>query len=288
MAAGLTTFAQIEARVNDLIEDSLAVARMANVLTPTVTQLSATGMMDRKVNEYNAITFAQAGEEDDTSAQQFTKDALSTLSPNIYRARVDMTDPRMETDFDAEMANAAMELGSAAAKHIDNSIASLFSSATAGTIGSGSGDTISWSDITAAYAILSNANIPAGAPVYCALHPYQWEPLLRANTIAGASASVAPNFQDRLTAAPNFFQVPRFQGVTFVISNSITITSSAATGAMYVPQAFAVDTRKPFDIRPQRDESNELTELNASMWYVAGTWRPAFAVALNTDAATPS
>lgn len=288
MTAGLTTFAQISARVNDIIEDSLAVARMANVLTPTVTQLSAMGMMDRKVNEYNAVTFVTAGEDDDTGAQQFTKDALSTLSPSIYRARVDITDARAETDFDAEIANASLELGGAASKHVDTAIAALFDDATGGTIGSGSGSTITWRYITDAYALLNNANIPAGAQVYCALHPYQWSVLLAANSIAGASVAVAPAFQDRLVAAPNFFNVPQFQGITFVITNSITVSGTAAYGCMYVPQAFAVDTRKPFNIRPERDESRELTELNASMWYVAGTWRPGFAVTLYTNAATPT
>lgn len=288
MTAGLTTFAQISARVNDLIDDSLAVARMANYLTPTVTQLSAMGMMDRKVNEYNAVTFVAAGEDDDTSAQQFSKDALATLSPTSYRARIDITDQRAETDFDSEIANAALEFGSASAKHIDNSIADYFSSATGGTIGS-AGTVLTWTHITAAHSILINKGIPAGSPVFCALHPYQWWRLVNASTIAGASVSVAPNFQDRMTAAPNYFQVPQFQGITFVISNSIDVDGSDdAYGCIYVPQAFAVDMRKPFNIRPERDESRELTELNASMWYAAGTWRSDFAVAILSDAATPS
>lgn len=288
MAAGLTAFSDISARVNDIIEDSMAVARMANYLLPTVTNLSAVGMMNRTVNEYNAVTFVQRGEEDDTSAQQFSKDALSTLTPVSYTARIDITDQRAETDFDSEIANAAMEFGAASAKHMDNSIADQFTSVTGGTIGS-AGTTLTWTHITAAYTILNNQGIPAGSPVFCALHPYQWWRLLNANTIAGASVSVAPQFQDRLTAAPNFFQVPMFQGITFVITNSIDIDGSDdAYGCIYVPQAFAVDTRKPFNVRPQRDESAELTELNASMWYAAGTWRPSFAVAILSDAATPS
>ena len=101
MAAGATLYSDISARVNDLIEDSLAVARMTNVLLPTVTSLSARGMMVRKVNEYNALSFTVAGEEDDTGAQQFSKDALSSLTPLIYRARVDITDPRAQSDFDS-------------------------------------------------------------------------------------------------------------------------------------------------------------------------------------------
>ena len=288
MAAGLTTYAQISSKVNTIIEDSLAVARMTNVLLPTVTNLSATGMMNRRVDEYNAVTFATAGEDDDTSAQQFTKDTLTTLTPAIYRARVDLTDPRVESDFDGEVASASMEMGSAAGRHIDVNIATNFSSLTGGTIGS-AGTAITWAHVTKAYALLVNQGVPAGAPVYCALHPYQWEVLLRANTIAGASVSVAPQFQDRMTAAPNFFAIPDFVGITFVISNAIAVDASDdAYGAVYVPQALAVDTRKSFNVRPQRDESAELTELNASMWYAHGTWRPLFGVAILSDAATPS
>ena len=64
--------------------------------------------------------------------------------------------------------------------------------------------------------------------------------------------------------------------------------STVAKGAIYVPESIAVDTRKSFDVRPQRDESKELTELNSSMWYASGTWRPAFGVTIYTAAATPS
>lgn len=288
MAAGKTTFADISARVNDIIEDSLAVARMANVLLPTVTRLSAQGMNPRKVNEYNAITYATAGEEDDTAAQQFSKDALSTLTPAQYRARVDLTDPRVESDFDSEVASASMEFGAASARHIDVNIATNFTSLTGGTMGT-AGSAITWADITGGYALLVNQGVPAGAPVFCALHPYQWEVLLRANTIAGASVAVAPMFQDRMTSAPNFFSIPSFQGITFVVTNAIAVDASDdAYGAIYVPQAVAVDNRKSFNIRPQRDESAELTELNASMWYAHGTWRPLFGVQILSDATAPS
>lgn len=288
MTAGPTLYSDISARVNDIIEDSMAVARMANKLIPTVTSLSARGMMTRKVNEYNAVTFAMASEEDDTGAQNFSKDAMSSLTPLIYRARVDLTDPRVQSDFDGEMANAALELGSAAGQHVDQAIADLFGSVTGGTIGV-AGTIITWAHITKALALLENQSVPAGAPRYCALHPYQWEVLLRANSIAGASVAVAPGFQDRMVGSGGFFSIPSFAGVTFVVTNSIDVDSSGdAKGCIYVPQAFAVDTRKAFDIRPQRDESKELTELNASMWYVAGTWRPAQAVCIYADAATPS
>lgn len=288
MAAGPTLYSDISARVNDIIERSLAVARQTNKLADTVLQMSARGMLVRKVNEYNSITWVAAGEEDDTAAQNFSKDALSSLTPTIYRARVDLTDARLESDFDGELAAAEMELGSSASKHMDQMIADQFASLTGGTIGS-SGGTITWGNIADALALLENQNIPAGLPRYCALHPYQWRILLKDNTIAGASVAVAPGYQDRMTTSPNFFSVPAYQGITFIVTNSIDIDSSTdAKGALYVPSAIAVDTRKPFNIRPQRDESAEATELNASMWYACGTWRPAFGVTIYTNAATPS
>lgn len=288
MAAGLTLYSDISARVNDLIEDSLAVARMANVLLGSVTNLSADGMLVRKVNEYNALTFTVAGEADDTSAQNFSKDALSSLTPLIYRARVDITDPRARSDFDSEMANAALELGSAAARHVDVAIAANFTSATGGSVGA-SGTAPTWRMITKAYALLVNQGVPAGSPIFCALHPFQWEVLLAANSIAAATVAVAPGFQDRMTSSGGFFNIPQFTGITFAVTNAIAVDATPdAIGCMYVPSAFAVDTRKRFDIRPQRDESNELTELNSSMWYVAGTWRPLFAVKITTAATTPS
>jgi hypothetical protein len=266
----------------------MAVARSANLLLPTTTQLGAMGMMDRKVNEYNAITFAEAGEDDDTAAQKFSKDALSTLTPAAHRARIDITDQRATSDFDSEIANASSELGNAAAKYVDVKIATNFSSATAGTIGS-AGTVMTWEHITSAMAIVANANVPANAPVFCALHPYQWEPLLKAATLAGSSISQNPAFTDRVVAAPNYFTMPQFVGVTFVITNSIAIDASDdAYGCMYVPQAFAVDLRKAFDVRPERNESRELTELNSSIWFAHGTWRPAFACAILSDASTPS
>lgn len=289
MAAGNTTFADISARVNDIIDDSLAVARMANVLAPTITNLSATGMFVRKVNEYNAVTFVTTGETDVTSPQVFSKDALSSLTPSIYTSAVLLTDARVESDFDAETANAAAEFGAASAKHVDDSIADLFTSVTGGTVGA-AGTVLTWKHVTAAYARLVNQGVPAGAPVFCALHPFQWHRLLSAATLAGATVSVSPMFQDKMTAAPNFFNVPAFQGVTFVITNSIDINGSDdAYGCLYVPQAFAVDTRRPFGIEPERkpDVGGGATQLNASMIYASGTYRPAFGVAILSDAATP-
>lgn len=116
----------------------------------------------------------------------------------------------------------------------------------------------------------------------------QWEVLLAADTIAAATVAVAPGFQDRMTNSGGFFNIPKFTGITFVITNAIDIASTAAYGLMYAPSALAVDTRKQFDIEPQRDASKQAWELNASMWYVAGVWNKNMGVLLRHNASTPS
>lgn len=294
MAAGSASWADISGTINFIHDNAMAVARSSNLLVPTVTNLSANGMFLRKQWEWNAVTFSTHTEEEDEASQVFDKDLISTLTPYNYHARVDLTDERVASDPDGARAAAAFELGSAASKHVDKAIASLFGTATAwaGTIGvanagTAANGTISWRAITKALAILTNADIPAGAPVFCALHTYQWEVLLQAATIAGASVSVAPAFQDRMQVA-NYFNVPDVHGVTFVVTNSISVASTAAYGLLYVPQTLAVDTRKGFGLEPQRDASKQAWELNASMWYAYGVRRPAHGVLLRFQAATPS
>ena len=302
MTAGTASWTDISSVANDLQQDSLAVARMANVLLPTVTTFGGAGMNPRVQYQWAALTFSTHTEETDESSSAFSKSILATLTPVNYHVRADLTDERATSDWESVRAAMATEIGSAAAKHIDTNIATLFGTSTAfaGTIGvanSGTAPngTITWRAITKALAILQNANIRAGAPVFCAIHPYQWEVLLSANSIAAATIGVAPGYQDRMVNSGGFFQVPQFVGVTFVVTNSIAITGTAAGangtigyGAMYVPQAFAVDSRKSLAIEPQRDASKQAWEFNASMWYAYGVLDPSRAVLLRHQAVAPS
>jgi hypothetical protein len=47
---------------------------------------------------------------------------------------------------------------------------------------------------------------------------------------------------------------------------------------MFARQAIALDIRRPFRIEPERDASRRGIELNASMIFGAGLWRPTFGV----------
>ncbi|MFA6135633.1 MAG: hypothetical protein WC869_16615 [Phycisphaerae bacterium] len=85
-----------------------------------------------------------------------------------------------------------------------------------------------------------------------------------------------------------FFQIPQFIGITFVVTNSIDIASTAAYGLMYTPQAIALDTRKAFSIEPERDASKQAWELNASMWYATGGWDASRGILLRHHCLAPS
>jgi hypothetical protein len=295
MGAGTATYSDISSVVNDIQQDSMAVARMANLLIPTVTGFGGAGMNPRVEYQWNSVAFATHTEEVDEASTDFSKTLLATLTPANYHARVDLTDERIASDWENVRAGASLELGSGAAKHIDTKLATLFGTASAlgGTIGPANAGTavdgtITWRSITKGLALLQNLNIPAGAPVFCAIHPYQWEVLLAANSIAAATVSVAPGFQDRMSSSGGFFTIPQFVGITFLVTNSIVIAATAAYGAIYTPQAFALDTRKLFSIEPQRDASKQAWELNASMWYGYGVLDPNKAVLLRHHCLAPS
>lgn len=288
MGAGTASWTDISATANYIHDNALAVARMATVLTPTVTNLRANGMFARQVWRWNALSFGAHTEEVDNTSNAFYKDTIATITPLSYHCRADITDQRAASDPESVVAAAALELGSAAAFHVDSAIADQFGTTSwAGTIGSGLASTISWNAVLSAHALLMNQGVPTGAPVYCALHPYQWSVLLKAATIAGATVGVAPAFQDRMQVA-NYYNIPQAHGITFVVTNAIDVTGTAAYGLLYVPRAIAVDTRKPFSIEPERDASKQATEFNASMWYVADQYDPNAGICLYHNAATPT
>lgn len=288
MATGTATWSDISSTANYIQQNALAVARGANLLIPTVLNLSATGMFVRPVWKWNSLAFAEKSETVDTTSTDFSKDTIGSLTPANFSVRSDIEDTRVASDFESVLAGCSLEIGAAAANHVDSAIADQFgTTGWAGTIGSGKGDTINWRKITKAYALLYAQGIRQGESVYCALHPYQWEILLSQNSVAAATVSVAPQYQDRLMMA-NYFTVPAAQGIIFVVSNNIDVSGTAAYGLMYTPSALAVDTRKPLEIVLQRDESKQAVEVNARMWYVADQYDPAKAICLYHDATTPS
>lgn len=274
MTAGVTTYSGISSLLNPTYERSLKALRDQNLLVPTVRVFrDMMGLTLRKINEYGTLDLTTVGETDDLVPQVFDPAALSSLTPTMKGAQVFISDARVASEqYDSIIQDSADEFGAKFSQYVDQQIASNFSSLTGGTVGSGGG-TISWSNILAARAKLGQRNAPA--PYYCVLGQGQWYHLINTALNSAAVVDNAPQFRDRLIN--NYFISSLVGGVTFVITNNITgAAGGTAYGAMYSPSAIAYDERRGFRIAAERDESKGTggTELNASLWFAHGTWRP--------------
>lgn len=277
MATGLTTLGLIESLQDPIRAGSLVTLRERNLLVPTVTVFRDTvGMDPRKVATRGTAKPRQVAEGEDITPTRFDKSDLSTLTPVIVRDQFLVTDQRVASERESIRDAAVMELGGAIAEYVDEVMAALFTSLTGGTIGSGGG-TIGWNHIMQARAKLQQNKVMG--PYFCTLGAGQWYHLAYNGGSVDSSFTRATAFADRLVN--NYFQSMLIGDVTFVVTANVSGGGGGtAYGAMYSREAMAYDERKAFSIEFQRDASREATELNASLWYAAGTWRPTSGIQL--------
>jgi len=282
MATGLNTYTNIASFVNTIFEDALFIARDNNLMQPLVTVFNdAQGMAARKNQEYGTATIQAVGESDDLVSQTFHPTALSTLTPAEYAGQFFITDTRMESDPFGAQTDAAYELGVAMAQSIENNLIAAFNSLTGGTVGA-AGTVITWGHVMAARARLQTQHAPL--PYALVIHPYTWNALAKAASIATNTAS-APNFTDEVTAR---YRVSSALGIDFFVSSNIPIDASAdAVGAMFSRQAIALDIRRAPRMEPERDASRRGLELNMSTVYAYGVWRPTHGIKMVFDATAP-
>lgn len=278
-------YADIAELIDNVHEGALHTLRVTNVLGPTVLTFSdQVGFQPRDVNEYGTANVRQAAELEDVTPTDFNPTAKSTVTPARFSDQFLITDQRITTDRENVQLDAAIELGAAFAANVDTNLATNFGSLTGGTIGS-AGGSISWTNIFDARSVMQTNGVPG--PYFCALHPYHWRHLVADTVVSGNSIANAPQFQDSLVST--YFVATIVGGVTFVVSGNIAVDSEDdATGAMYAPEAIALDMRLPFTIEPERDASRQAWELNANMWYGHTAWNPERGVQLIGDASTPS
>lgn len=271
MATGITLYSDISGFVNNILEGSLLSLREGNVLAPTVSFFTADGMAPRKVYNWTTANFRAAGDGEDVTPTRFTKSLLNTLQPTRFADQYLLSDQEVASDWDNVRAAASEEMGGAVAEAVDSDIAGLFASLTGGTVGS-AGGTLSWANILAAKAILRQAKVPM--PYYCAVGEGHWYHLV-ANSGTAIANSFTRSLEFNTRLVDNYYLNTAIGGVVFVTSPNVSgAAGTAAYGAMYSPLAMALDVRRPYNIRPQRDESREAWELNYSMWYDAGVWAP--------------
>lgn len=279
----LVTEADIASFVNNVYEDALFVARDNTLMSGLVTTFAdRTGVAPRKNSEYGTAVIRALDETDDMVSQAFTPANLSTLTPSEFGAQFFVTDLREETDPFTIRSDAAVELGMAAAQSVDTNLTGQFSSLTGGTVGA-AGTVITWGHFTAMLSRIRAQNAPGPYAFVC--HPYHWHQLAKAVLPAGAQVN-APNFQDEVLKR---FWVSSVGPVDIYTSTNITVDASDdAYCAMFARPALALDVRRAYRIRPERDESRRGLELNASMVYAKGVWRPRFGIQGLFDASAPS
>jgi hypothetical protein len=280
----LSKYSDIAALIEDIYEGAYFTLRANNALVRTVTVFSENrGMAPRKATLYSAANVRPFGEGDSVTATAFNRTALSTLTPSRYADQVILTDQRIATDPQDVRVDVALEMGAAFAEFVDAKIASNFADLTGGSFGA-LDSALTWAHVLRARALLHNAKVPA--PYFCALHPYQWLRLVESAALSGTELQQAPAFQDALVST--YFVASLIGGVTFVVTPSIAVEDDNAVGAMYSPLALAYDERRAFNMRPQRNEAREALELNFSLWFAHGVWRPSMGVKLIGLATLPS
>jgi hypothetical protein len=285
MSAAFTQVSDIQAPtdyIQKIYEDALFVAREQELMSSLVTNYTGQGIAPRISSEYSAANIVAVNDDDDLTSQSFKPTVLSTLTPSEVGAQYLITDQRSESDPMGVRQAAALELGAAMATKVETDLISNFSSFTGGTAGV-AGSTMTWDYFFAAVSQLRAQKAPA--PYYAVLHPYQIHDLAKAAAVTG-TINNTPNFGDEVMR--NRFFMAAAGCMIFESANLTPDNGDDVTAGVFSSLALALDVRRAVRFEAERDASRRADELNVSMVYAHGVWRPKFGVQLISDASTPS
>ena len=285
--AGETTYDLISSLLPDVWEAALMYAQEQFFMPSTVTVFTdQMGMQARKSSVYSGGTVATGlGETTDLDSerQAFARSALATLTPAEVGTQFLITDRRMDSDDVVDiMADLSQHIGYTIFKQVEADLAGLFSSFTGGTVGTG-GSALGWDTIYKARARLAAAAIPA--PYNLVLHEYQWFDLATAANVAGLSNAAPLQIRDEIQS--RYYVGSTGDINVYVTGNEVISAAGTAYGGLYSRQAIALDIRRGMRAEAERDASLRATEVNATMIYAKGLWRPTYGVAIASDATAP-
>ena len=285
MPAAFTQVSDIQSPtdyIQKIYEDALFIARENELVSNLVTTYQGQGMAPRISSEYSSASIAAVNDDDDLTSQSFKPTVLSTLTPSEVGAQYLITDQRAESDPMGVRQAAALELGAAMATKVETDLISNFGSLTGGTAGA-AGSTMTWDYFFAAVSQLRAQKAPA--PYYAVLHPFQIHQLAKAAAVTG-TINNTPDFGDQVML--NRFFTRAAGCFIFESANLEPDNSDDVTAAVFSPMALALDVRRAVRFESERDASRRADELNVSMVYAHGVWRPKFGVKLISDATVPS
>ena len=281
MATGTSRVADLNSYFANIYEDAVFALYETTLATRLVrTFTDGQGDQTRTLSTYPTITPVTVAEtEDFATPTRFGKSLLATLTPGECMSQVIVTDRRIETDPQNASQDASTEMGQGFAAKVDTDIFSNLSSLTGGTVGA-TGSTMTWGYFSAGVARLRAASIPQ--PWYCVMHPNHYAYMAEAAAV-GATVTNSPAFQDEVMSR---WYVGRILGVDVFLSSLVPAgsTTTDSYGAFFNPGALAFDLRRDFTIERERDASKRAWELNATMLYAHGVWRPLWGIQLLCDA----
>jgi hypothetical protein len=279
--AGETTYALIQSWLPDIVE-ATEMYLMQETIMPSLVQVFSdrTGREPRRGDRYNAGTVGTINETDDlTSFQEFTRTSFGTITPVEIGNPYLITDSRLESDnVPSILADLVESNGYVFAKKLDVDLLGVFSSFTAGTVGT-AGSALTWETLAKAEAVAINAGIPA--PYNVVLHPYAV-----LNLMLSRDNQVPATVETALRAA-NQFYVASFSLMNIYRAPLLT-AGTAVTQALFSRKAVALDVRRALRTEAQRDASKRATEVITTMVYGYGAWRKDFGIKVVSDASTPS
>lgn len=268
-------YEDIKTLVANVYELALLTAQEGNVIAQLSTVFNDNqGLAPRVYGQYSGGTFASIAGTVDMSAQTFSASAGGTITPSTYGQQISLTVNRIKSDPAGAQRDAGQYLGETAAAHIDTNLAGLLDDFTGGTAGT-AGGTLTWANIFYAQAILRGNKVYGRYSVV--LHPLQWYYLTSASS-GVPTLMQSEDIKNRFMSG--FYQASLDNMDFFVDAN---IAAGTAYGGMFAKPAIALDMRQPFTINPQWDASYAgvgAWELNASMVYGFGVYRPTYGVTL--------
>ena len=270
--ANEATYTGISTLVANVYNNAIHAAVEGNVISPHIeVWQDSDSPAPRVFGSYSGGTFLAVAESADSSAQAFNAASSGTLTPAVYAQMIEMTNRRLRAEPGRAQREAGVHLGNTLASAVDTQLAGLFSSLTAGDVGS-AGSTLTWANVFLAQANIRTQKV--AGPYTCILHPVQWYYL------TSASSGVPTLMQSEAikdSVVGTFYQAS-FGGIDFFVDANIT-SGTAAVGGMFAREAMVLDIRQPFKIEPQyfaKISGNGGWELNASMEYAYGVYRPTY------------
>jgi len=283
MAVGYSRVTDLNSYFNNIYEDAVFALHEGTLATRLVrTFTDGKGDQVRYLSSYPTVTPVTVEEtEDFAKPTQWDKTNLASLTPAEKMSQVIITDRRMDTDPQNARQDASVEMGAGMASLVDQDILGNFNALTGGTVGA-AGSTMIWGYLFAAISILRKGKVPR--PWYAILHPYHWHDLASAVAVA-QTVTNAPTFQDEVMRR---WYVGSVAGLDIFISGNCEESSTNAYSAVFNPQAIAFDLRRDVRLEPERDASARAWELNLTMMYAHGVWRPTWGVQIIADVTTPT